>query len=178
MSDDLEPKHAAGMENQSIGTKTRFWSAIVRGITLILASCGFIAFLSGVLFEGNWVIGFLFWAGGTIVLGALTLRPDTLATIEDEGANKLRQRRMPWFLIALCVITGVGFNWVWIFLAFSRRYAFFSPQMVGATGLIMAPYAVVAFLVGRLNGGNWRMALLVFAVASCGLGAIVLRLIT
>src|SRR5262249_54061613 len=101
-----------------------------------------------------------------------------LPTVEDEGANKLSQRRTPWSLIALGVITGVGFNWAWIFLALSQRYAFFSFEVVGATVFIIAFYAAVAFLVARLAGRNWRMALLVFAVASCGLGAIVLRLIT
>jgi|SRR5579864_379162 len=161
------------MENESIGTTAGFWSPVFRGIAVIGASCGFIAFLSRVLSGRNALGALSFFVAGTVALLAL----NSVGIIGEGGANKSSQRRTPWSLIALGVITGVGFNWTWIFLAFSRRYAFFSPQVVGATGFIMAFYAVVAFLVGRITGRNWRMALLVFAIASSGLGAIVLRLI-
>jgi hypothetical protein len=165
------------MENQSTAKKTRFGVPMVRGIIVVVASCGFIAFLSRVLSGGDPSVGLLFFVAGTLALGLLTPPPDTLPAIGEEGANKSSQRRTPWSLVTLCVIIGAGYNWTWIFFAFEQRYAFFSAPVVGAMGVIMAFYALVAFLVGRLTGGNWRMVLMVFAAASCCLGAIVLRLI-
>lgn len=152
-----------------------FWPAL-RGISLIVASYGFIAFLSELLFGGNSVVGLSVFAVGSLALVAMTPKLATLPTIEDEGTEKLRQRRVPWSLIAYGVINGVGFTWACVFLAFSRRYAFFSAPVVGATSFIMALYAVIGLLAAFLTGGNWRIVLLVFSVAPGILGAIILRL--
>jgi hypothetical protein len=162
------------MEGQVMVKKAqyaRFFWPTLRGITLILASCGFIASYSGLLHGENW--GLPVFVVGTIALVAMTAKPDA---IEDEGTEKFAQRRVPWSLIAYGIITGVGFNWVCVFRAFSRQYAFFSVPVVGATGLIMVVYAAIGLLVVRLAGGNWRTALVVFAVAPGVLGGFVLRL--
>jgi hypothetical protein len=104
-------------------------------------------------------------------------KPETLPAIEAEGTEKAKQHRLPdWSLLAYGVIFGVGCNWTCAFLWFSRRYAFFSGPVVGATILIMALYAAIALLVARLTGRNWQIALLVFALAPGALGSIVLRL--
>jgi hypothetical protein len=67
-------------------------------------------------------------------------------------------------------------NWQQEVLWFSRRYAFFSAPVVGATALVLSLYAVLGLLIARLTEGNWRTALLFFALAPCGVAAIVLRL--
>ncbi|MGZ7076007.1 MAG: hypothetical protein ACXVJL_08405 [Candidatus Angelobacter sp.] len=164
------------MENQGTVMKASSFWPILRGITFILASLGFIAFLSGFLHGENWGMGLPLFVVGTVALVAMTPTPDALPALEGERTGKLAQRRMPWSLIAHCVITGIGFNWMCVFLAFSRQYAFFSPPVVGATACIMALYATSGLLVARLTGKNWRIGLVVFALASCALGAIVLRL--
>src|SRR5712671_4045916 len=99
------------MEDQGIVKKAKyasfFWP-IFHGITLTLASCGFIAFISELLYGGNWGMGLPVFVVGTIALVAMTPKPGTLPAIEDKGAEKLRWRRIPWSLIAYGVITGVG----------------------------------------------------------------------
>ena len=149
---------------------------ILRGMTLILASLGFIAFLSGFLHGENWGMGLPVFVVGTVALVAMTPTPGALTVPESEGSAKLTQRRIPWSLIAHCLITGIGFNWACVFLGFSRRYAFFSPPVVGATACIMVLYATIGLLVACLTGKNWRVGLIVFALAPCVLGAIILRL--
>jgi hypothetical protein len=153
-----------------------FWPAF-HGIALILASCGFIASLSEFLDGEDSTVSLLVFVLGTFALVVMSFRQDTLPTIEGEGTEKLKQRRMLWFLFAHCVIIGVGFNWVSAFLVFSRRYTFFSVQVVGATGLIMVVYAAMGVLAAFLTGGNWRKALLVFAGTLLMLGAFIFRLV-
>jgi hypothetical protein len=70
----------------------------------------------------------------------------------------------------------LGFNWDCAFLWFSRRYALFSAPVIGATVLVMAFYAAVAFLIGWFAGRNWRASVLVFGCAPVMLAAVVLRL--
>jgi len=178
-NDDLKRGSPQAMKVQDMVKKAKFacffWP-IFRGITLILASWGFISFLSEFLHGKSWGMGLPVFVVGTFALVAMTPPPDALPAPDGEVSEKSTKRRMPWLLIAHCVITGIGFNWACVFLAFSRRYAFFSPPVVGATACIMALYATVGLLVARLTGKNWRIALVVFAIAPTVLGGTLLRL--
>jgi hypothetical protein len=140
-------------------------------MVMTVSLCAFIPFLAGFLYEGRWEAGWGWWV---YVLASFTLAwmIPTLPTSEGEGTAR-QFRLQEWSLIAYSFIIGLGFNWVCVFLWFSRRYAFFSVPVVGVTGLIMALYAAIGLLLARLT--NWRIAL-VFAIATCALGAIVLRL--
>jgi hypothetical protein len=152
-----------------------FWP-ILRGIISILASWGFIIFLSGFLRGESEGMGLPVFVVCTFALAAITPPPDVLAVLEGEGTGKVAQRRIPWPLFSHSVIIGMGLNWVCVFLAFSRRYAFFSAPVVFTTGFIMALYAAIGLLVACLAGGDWRKALIVFAVAPIVLGGTLLRL--
>ena len=156
----------------------RFFWPILRGIVLIVALCSFIPYLAGFVngrWEAAWVVGTGVFMLASFALFAMNANPETLPAIE--GKRTARQLLPPiWSLLAYAFITGLGFNWVCVFLWFSRRYAFFSAPVIGATGLIMAFCAAIAFLIARLTGGNWRTSLLVFVCASVVPAAIVLRL--
>jgi hypothetical protein len=158
----------------------RFFGPILRGIVLIVAVYAFIALLSVLLFGGLYGGSWLAVPGCLVAYYALMwMAPEreTLPTIEGEGTEKAGQRRLPdWSLLVYWVIVGLGCNWVCAFLWFSRRYAFFSGTVVGATGLIMALYAAIALLAALLTGGKWRMALLFFAAVPGSLAGIVLAL--
>lgn len=103
----------------------RFFWPTLRGIALILASCGFIAYLAESLHGDNWGMGFPVFVVGSVALLTMTPRPGT--AIKREGTEQLSQ--LPWFLIAYCVITGVGFNWICVFRAFSQRHGFSRLQL-------------------------------------------------
>jgi hypothetical protein len=158
-----------------------FWP-ILRGIALIVALWAFIAFFPVLLVrhvnaqEGKWGTAVVVFVLASFALIWMAFKPETLPAIEGEGTEQARQHRLPdWSLSAYGVIIGLGCNWACAFLWFSRRYAFFSGPVVGATGLIMALYAAIALLVARLTGGNWRTALLVFALAPVNLAGLILR---
>jgi hypothetical protein len=153
-----------------------FWPAL-RGITLIVTSYGLIAFLSESLHPEYDGVGWLFFVFGSIVLPLMITPPYPygLPAIVGEPTEPLKQRQIPWFLLAYCVITGAGFNWTCVFLAFSRHYAFFSVPVIVATGFVMAVYAAIGLLVATLKGGGWRRALEVFALASALMGLIAFR---
>jgi hypothetical protein len=167
------------MKDQDMVKKAKvafsFWP-IVRGITSILASSGFIVFLSEFLHGEKWGIGLLVFVVGTFALAAMTPPPYALPLLEGEGTGKLTQRQIPWSLFSHSVIIGIGLNWTCVFLAFSRRYAFFSAPVVGATCFIMALYAAIGFFVASVTAGGWRNALKVFAIAPIVLGGTLLRL--
>jgi hypothetical protein len=157
----------------------RFFWPILRGIALIMALCAFVPFLAGFLYEGSWGTGVALGAFGlaSFALIVMNLKPETLPATEGEATKKATERRLPdWSLIAYSVVVGLGFNWVCVFLWFSRRYAFFSTPVVGVTCLILALYAAIGLLAARLTGGNWRIALLVFALVPLVVGSTVLRL--
>jgi hypothetical protein len=164
------------MTEQDMVKKAKFafsvWE-ILRGITSILASSGFIVYLSEFLHGENWGMGFLVFVVGTFALAAMTPPPYVL---EGDGTGKLTQHQIPWSLFSHLVIIGIGLNWTYVFLAFSRRYAFFSAPVIGATGFIMALYAAIGFFVASLIGGHWRNALMVFAIAPTVLAGTFLRL--
>jgi hypothetical protein len=152
----------------------RFFLPILRGMILIVASWAFIEFLSEYLYGAGWLIGLPVFILATFALIVMAPRPETPPAIEDGATEKVRQLRLPdWSLLAYCFIIGLGFDWVCVFLWFSRRYAFFSAPVVGVTGLILALYVAIGLLLSRLT--NWRIAL-IFAIATCALGAIVFRL--
>jgi drug/metabolite transporter (DMT)-like permease len=128
--------------------------------------------LAGFLYGDNWGTGLALgvFILATYALVAMTPKPEA-------PPATARQLGFPgWSLVSYCVIIGLGFNWACVFLWFSRQYAFFSAPVIGATGLIMAFCAAIAFLVARLTRGNWLTALLVFVSASVFPAAIVLRL--
>jgi|SRR5579859_1963915 len=155
---------------------TSFFWPTLRGIALIVASCGFIAFLSESLHREYWGIGLPVFIVGTVALIAMTPLPYTQSAINNEGTLNRIQRRVPWSLIAYSFITGAGFNWMSVFLAFSRKYAFFSAPVVVATAFIMAFYSAIGFLIAGLTGGNWRKGLAVSGASALAVGAIALRL--
>lgn len=125
---------------------------------------------------GNSLAGLLVFVVASFTLLVMTPKPEIPPALEGEGTEKRQHPSPPWSLTAYCAITGLGCNWVCAFLWFSRRYDFFSGQVIGAVGLIFAFYAVVGIVVAWVTGGNRRTALLVFAFAPCALGATVLRL--
>lgn len=172
-------------------TYARFFWPILRGIALIVAFWAFIPFL----FSGLRLYGANMWPALPVFAVAsfavIYTAPRTLRSLEisppwdseprpefeGEGTGKARQHRSPdWPLLAYGFITGLGYNWACAFLWFSRRYAFFSGPVVGATGLIIALYAAIALLVALLTGGNWRKGLIVFATEFILPAIIVLRL--
>ena len=165
--------------NREMANRERYARALwptLRGITSILASGGFIAFLAGFLHGKDEGMGLPVFVVGTFVLAAITPPPDALPALDDEGAGKLTQRRIPWSLFSHAVIIGIGFNWACVFLAFSRRYALLSLPVIGTTALIMALYAAIGLLVAYLAGGNWQKTFAFFAIAPILVGATLLRL--
>ena len=170
------------VEDQVTGKKTkhdRFFWPILRGIVVIVAIWGFIAFLSVDLYGGE--LGFTAFVVFVIAMLAVRVMPFEPATplpaIEGEGTVKAKQYRLPeWSLLAYGVIFSLGCNWECVFLWFSRRYDPLSAPVVGATALVMALYAIIAIVVACLTTKNWRTVVVVFAFAPGALAGIVLRL--
>ncbi|HTS05242.1 MAG TPA: hypothetical protein VMP68_06640 [Candidatus Eisenbacteria bacterium] len=154
----------------------RFIWPILRGIALVVALWAFIAGLPALLYSGKWGKAWLVFGIASFVLIAMTAKPETLPAIEGERAVGKRHRLPDWTLLSYCAITGLGYNWACVFLWFSRRYAFFSAPVVGATGLILGFYVVIGVIAAWLTGGSWRTGFLVLALAPCALGGAVLRL--
>src|SRR6267154_6690673 len=153
----------------------RFFWPVLRGMVLIVALCAFIPFLAGLLYGvygGRWLAAMGVFVLASWALTTMIPEPETLPA--SGGEVTARYLRPPdWSLVSYLVIVGMGFNWVCVFLWFSRRYGFFSAPVVGVTGLILVLYAAIALLLARLS--NWRIAL-IFAIAACAMGGIVLRL--
>jgi hypothetical protein len=145
----------------------RLYWQIFRGIALIVAILTFIPSLRHFLYGGNWEV-FLVFVLASFALIATTPRPGSLPKTERDKAALA--------IVTYCVLTGMGYTWVCVFLWFSRRYNVFSSPMVGAMVLILALYAAIGFVVARLTGGNWRTALLTFGIALSAPSIIVLRL--
>ncbi len=156
-----------------------FFLPILRGIVVVVATWGFIAFLSVDLFGGK--LGFTAFVIFAIAMLALRLMPFEPATplpaIKGEGTVKAREYRLPeWSLLVFGTIFSLGSNWECVFLWFSRRYDPLSAPVVGGTALIMALYAVIAIVVACLTTKNWRAFVVIFAFAPGALASIVLRL--
>jgi len=157
----------------------RFFWPVLRGMVLFVALCAFVPMLAGFLYGGTWeaatvvATGVFFLANFT--LAVMIPKPEALPATEGEGTAR-PLRLLDWSLVTYGAIIGLGFNWVCAFLWFSRRYAFFSTPVIAVTGLTMALYAAIAFLIARLTGGNWRTALPIFLFAAGVPAAIVLRL--
>lgn len=155
----------------------RVSSQILRGVLLMVVLYTFIGVLAGFVYGGEHEASLLVFAIGTFALIAMEPKAEQSHAIGGKGTGTPWWHRVPnWSLVTYCVFIGVGFNWVCVILWFSRRYALFSAPVVGATGLIEALYATLGLFVARLTGGNWRTALLVFALAPDAVGGIVLRL--
>ena len=171
MSSILEHQGTLKAKNASLcGT-------VLRGIVLIVALYADVALTKSLLYREQWEVPLLVFAIASWVLIAIASKPETLPAIEGEGAVKGKRWRLPdWSLLSYCLITGLGDNWVCAFLWFSRRYAFFSAPVVGATALVLSLYAILGLVIAWLTEGNWRTALLFFALAPCGVAATVLRL--
>src|ERR1700751_1354055 len=154
----------------------RFFWPILRGMVLTVALCAFVPFLAGILYEERlgtaWAVALTVFVLSTFTLMAMSPRPATLPAAKGKGTAK-QLDFPPWSLVSYCILIGLGFNWACVFLWFSRRYAFFSAPVAGVTSLILALYAAIALLLARLT--NWRIAL-IFAIAACAMGGVVLRL--
>jgi hypothetical protein len=156
---------------------TRFRGPVLRGAVLIVALYASIALLKGLLFGGEWEATALVFIIASLGLKAVIPKPQTLRAIERESAMKAGLRSLPdWSVVAYCVVTGLSSTWACVFLWFSRRYAFFSAPVVGATSLILTFYSVIGLVVCWLIDGSWRTVLMVFILESWGLSLIVLRL--
>jgi hypothetical protein len=156
----------------AIEERARFFGQVLSWMLLVVALCAFVPLLAGLLYGVNWETGLALgvFALATYALIAMTPTPETLpATIRDVGSPT-------WSVFSYCIITGLGWNWACVFLWFSRRYAFFSIPVITVTGLIMASYGAIAFLVAFLTGGTWRTVLAVFLFATGVPAAVVLRL--
>jgi hypothetical protein len=151
-----------------------FWP----GMVLIVALCAFTQFLAGILhgvYGVRWLAAAMIFFFANFTLAVMIPKAHIQPAIEGERTP--RQHRLPnWSLIAYGVIISLGFNWVCVFLWFSRKYALFSTPVLGVTGLIFVFFAAIALFAARLTGRNWRTTLLIFVVAPGVLAAIVLRL--
>jgi hypothetical protein len=157
---------------QAIEERARFFEPALCWMVLFVALCAFVPALAGLLYGVNWETGLALgvFALATYALISMTPKPETLpATVRDIGSPA-------WSLFSYCITTGLGWNWACVFLWFSRRYAFFSIPVMTVTGLIMASYAAIAFLVAFLTGGTWRTVLAVFLFAAGVPAVVVLRL--
>jgi hypothetical protein len=155
----------------------RLCGPVLRGVVLIVALCAYVAVTESLLYRGNWEVPVVVFATASWVLIAIARKPERVAPVEGEEPWKREWwKQLDWSLLSYWLIIGFGDNWVCAFLWFSRRYAFFSAPVLGATGLVLSLYAVLGFVVAWLTEGNWRTALLFFALAPLGVAAIVLRL--
>jgi hypothetical protein len=155
----------------------RFRGPVLRGAVLIVALYASISLLKGLLFGGEWEATALVFIVASLGLKAMIPKRETLPAIEGESSLKAGMRRLPdWSVVAYCIVSGLSSTWACVFLWFSRRYAFFSVPVVGATSLILTFYALIGFVVAWLIGGSWRTVLMVFILGSWGLSLIVLRL--
>lgn len=143
----------------------RFSGPVFRGMILIVMLYAFIALLAGLLYGGKWGTAAVVFVVSSLVLRAKIPKPPERSAIAGEGTVP------DWYIAAYCIVIGLGFDWACAVLWFSRRFALFSAPVLGVTGLIVALYAAIGLLVARLTGGELRLALVVFALASwilCG----------
>jgi hypothetical protein len=161
---------------RSEGKHGRFLWPILRGMVLIVALCAFIPYVVGPLFGvygARWLVGTIVFLLASFTLLAMAPEPRTLLGIEGEGTA--RKRTLEWSLVSYCAAINLALNWICAFLWFSRRYPFFSTPVVSVTGLVILFYTAIALFIGRLTGGNWRTALLVFLLVPFFLDIIVFR---
>ena len=156
----------------------RFFWQTLRGIVVIVALWGFIAFLTVDLYGGELgMTAFTIFALAMVAMRVMFVERGTLGTVEVERTLNAKQHGLPeWSLLAYGVFFSLGCNWECVFLWFSRRYDPFSAPVVGTTVVIMALYAAIGIVVARLTTRNWRTALVVFAFVPGALAGSALRL--
>jgi hypothetical protein len=165
------------LQRTSKAKHARLRGNVLRGIVLIVALYAYVGITQSLLYRGKWDEHALVFAIASWALIAIARKPETLPAIKGEEPWKQKWWRLSdWSRLSYCLIMGLGDSWVCAFLWFSRRYAFFSAPVVGATALLLSLYAVLGLFVAWLTGGNLRTSLLFFALAPCGVAAIVLRL--
>ena len=156
----------------------RLFRPVLRGMVSIVALCASVPLLVGLLFdeyEGRFVAAGIVFALASFALFAMIPKSEALLAIGGERTARWRWLP-PWSLVMYVAILSLELNWACVFFWFSRRYAFFSVPVISVTGLILAFHAVIALLVARLNGGNWRIAAAVFAIVLTVPPVIILRL--
>ena len=142
----------------------------------MIGLCAFLLFLVGFLSGGQgWIAAAVVFFFANFALARLFPKPESSPAFEDKGTAKTL-RLYDWALLSYAFILGLGFNWLWAFLWFSRRYAFFSTRIIAVTGFVMAVWAVIALIVAQLTGRNWRTAVLVFATGPGLLASVFLPL--
>jgi hypothetical protein len=141
---------------------------LLRGVGLLTALCAFLLFLKGFIFGG------VSWEAAAAVFFLANFALAKIFPTEQETKTK-SLRLGDWVLFTYVTILGLGFNWLWAFLWFSRRYSFFSTQIIALAILVMAFWAAVALIVGLLTKRNWRTALLVFAAGPCIVASFFMR---
>lgn len=154
-----------------------FSEPVLLGIVLLASLCAsvqsiasLVAGVYGVREEVATVIFFL----ANFTLAAIIPKPE-MSAIDAEGRPR-KLRLVDWVILSYFFTIGLGFTWACAFLWLSRRHAFFTTSVIAATGLIMASYVAIALLVAWFTGRNWRMALLVIALAPFVVASTVLRL--
>jgi hypothetical protein len=183
------------MRGESSVKKTNSNWLILRGMALILALWSFVmslsAFLDGQALRPIPAVVFLAasytvftivrpkslgnWALWLFVLPGFALGGRN-NKMEGQGTDNTRRPwSQDWAILVYSICIGLACSWACAFLWFSRRYAFFSGQVAGVTGLITIFYSVIAVLAGLVTGRNWRATLLVFLLAPGIVGGIVLR---
>jgi hypothetical protein len=149
----------------------RFFWPVLHGMVFIAALCAFIPFLAGMLY------GEKLGTGTVLALGVFLLASFALGLMAQPFPARPSQLGFSgWSVVGYFSIIGLGFNWACAFLWFSRRYTFFSIPVMTLTASIVAVCAVIALLVFRLTGANWRKALAVFLFAEIVPAVVVLRL--
>jgi len=169
-----ETPHPLNERARTKGEYARFFWPGLHAVFLVVAFCAFPSSLAGILYGAN-------------LRTALALGVFFLASYASSWLARMYMLETPpatprqfgyagWLLFVYCVVTGLGWNWACMFLWFSRRYAFFSIQVIGATCLVMAFFVAIALLAALLTRGNWRKALTVFLLVELVPAAAVMRL--
>jgi Kef-type K+ transport system membrane component KefB len=161
MVPELDNPQIMSGQNTAESKHVKWSGAILRATVLVVALCAFISLLRGFLFGEKWEASLLVFALASFALTSTARTGETPRAARGTGPVTAWWQRLPdWPLVSYCIIVGLGFNWACAFLWFSRRHAFFSTPVIGATAVTEALYAGIGFLVARLTGRNWRTALL------------------
>jgi UDP-GlcNAc:undecaprenyl-phosphate GlcNAc-1-phosphate transferase len=130
---------------------------------------GGIALMAGIM--AGWVLLFKFWALW-IVLPMLGLF--VLSLVDDVRGLTPRVRLVGHFIAALCVVYGVGLDWIWILpvllyvVWMTNLYNFMDGSDGMAGGMALIGFSIYG--IAALMGGNEAFAMLNFSIGAAAMG--------